>query len=66
MQTNLFDYDDKERMNNSCEKNNVVCASNMKKIALVGKEKDIHNVLKDCFGEYKYKKEEDVLLVNVV
>lgn len=65
MQTNLFNYEDEKRINKSCLDHNVVCASNMKKIALVGEELDIYAVLNECFGEYKYKKDKDVILVNV-
>jgi hypothetical protein len=65
IKTNLFDYNDQIRIKKSCEIHNVVLASNMKKVALVGEDSDVHNVLKDCFDKYCYKIVNDTLLLNM-
>lgn len=63
--TNLFSYNDTFRINKSCEVHNVTLASNMKNFALVGEEMNVKAVLQECFDEYHYNLENDMLLLNL-
>lgn len=63
--TNLFEYCDVERIEKDSIDNNVLCTQNGRKISLIGKKKDILNVLENCFdNDYYIVEDSDVLLVN--
>ena len=63
--TNFFEYCDTERIKKDSIDNNVLCIQNGRKVSLIGKKKDILNVLENCFDcGYDVLEDFDVLLVN--
>lgn len=63
--TNFFEYCDTERIKKDSIDNNVLCIQNGRKVSLIGKKKDILNVLENCFNYgYGVLEASDVLLVN--
>ena len=63
--TNFFEYCDTERIRKDSIDNNVLCIQNGRKVSLIGKKKDILNVLENCFDcDYDVLEDFDVLLVN--
>jgi hypothetical protein len=63
--TNLFEYCDEKRIEKDSIDNNVLCTQNGQKVSLIGKKKDILNVLKNCFdNDYDVLEDADVILVN--
>ena len=63
--TNFFEYCDTERIKKDSIDNNVLCIQNGRKVSLIGKKKDILNVLENCFDcDYDVLEDFDVLLVN--
>ena len=63
--TNFFEYCDTERIKKDSIDNNVLCMQNGRKVSLIGKKKDILNVLENCFDcDYDVLEDFDVLLVN--
>lgn len=63
--TNFFEYCDAERIEKDSIDNNVLCMQNGRKVSLIGKKKDILNVLENCFDcDYDVLEDFDVLLVN--
>lgn len=67
IRTQIFEYLDKQRVENSCDEHEVICAENGNKVALIGEEMDVYHVLDDCFvsGHYHCDLEGDTLLVNL-
>lgn len=63
--TNLFEYNDKERIKKVCDKNNVLLSDNGNKVALFADKENIFNVCKECFDEYRYKEQDDVIYINL-
>ena len=63
--TNFFEYYDTKRIKKGSIDNNVLCIQNGRKVSLIGKKKDILNVLENCFNYgYDVLEDSDVLLVN--
>lgn len=62
--TNLFEYNDTERIADDSSKNNVGCSINGNKVALIGKKANIRSVLNNCFEFYNIQEDNDILLVN--
>lgn len=65
VRTNLFEYNDTRRIINSCLAHDVHMTNNQWKTALIGEEKEVHEVLTDCFGKYKFTQDGDIILVNM-
>ena len=65
VRTNLFQYHDVDKMEKSCIKNDVTLTTNQCSVALIGNVERVHNVLTECFGEYDFTLDGDVLLVNM-
>lgn len=67
IRTQIFEYNDKKRINSSAKKHNVMAAENGKNVALIGETNDVYDVLDNCFGRGNYhcRLDGDVLLVNL-
>lgn len=65
VRTNLFEYHDFDKMEKSCIKNDVTLTTNQYSVALIGNMERVHNVLTECFGEYDFTRDGDVILVNM-
>lgn len=66
IRTNLFEYNDAYRIKHICDKHNVKCAYNGVKCALIGIcMNDILLVLDECFDNYTYFINNDILFVNI-
>ena len=67
VRTQIFEYNDKKRINSSAKKHNVKAAENGKNVALIGEANDVYAVLDSCFGQGNYhcRLDGDILLVNL-
>jgi hypothetical protein len=65
VRTNLFEYRDYGRIEKSCLANDVTLTTNQYYVALIGDMERVHNVLTECFGEYDYTRDDDIILVNM-
>lgn len=64
--TNLFEYNDKKRINEASIAHNVEMADNGNKVALIAKNiEDIICVFDDCFDKYTFTVDGDVVLLNM-